>query len=184
MKLLKYENYVVTPTEEAFLIKPIRDLYNEDKSANKEIFMQQLSYMYHLVDPRSSYADIPDIEERSDKIIKEQGLPDTFAPDSKLEKAILIYKELTTTTSMKLLNSMRIAIQKISSFLEKVDLFEVDDKGKPIYTISSIASATDKVPQLAKKLQETEKIVASEIEEAGRARGGNETKKLFEDGFN
>lgn len=183
MKLLKYENYVVTPTEELFLIKPLRDLYNNDSSKNKEGFMQQISYMYHLVDPRSSYADIIDIEERAAKIIEEQGFSPNYKPSAQLEKAITIYKEITTTTSMRLLNSMRTAIQKISYFLEHVDLFEVDDKGKPMYSISSITAATDKVPQLAKKLQETEKIVASEIEEAGRARGGNETKKLFEDGF-
>lgn len=183
MKLLKYENYQVVPTEEAFLVKPIRDLYNADKSKDKESFMQQLSYIYHFADPRSSYADILDDEDRAKKIILQEGLSENYKPSKDVIKAIDIYKELTTTTSMKLLNSMRIAIQKISTFLENVDLFQVDDKGKAVYSISSITAATDKVPQLAKKLQETEKIVAAEIEEAGRARGGNESKKLFEDGF-
>lgn len=183
MKLLKYENYQVLPTEEAFLVKPIRDLYNNDKSPSKERFMQELSYIYHMVDPRSSYADILDEEERAAKIILQEGLSSSYKPSKDLIKAMDVYKELTTTTSMRLLNSMRIAIQKISNFLETVNLFEVDDKGKAVYSISAITAATDKVPQLAKKLQETEKIVAAEIEEAGRARGGNETKKLFEDGF-
>jgi hypothetical protein len=32
-------------------------------------------------------------------------------------------------------------------------------------------------------LLEAEKVVTKEIEEAGRARGGSESKTLFEDGF-
>jgi hypothetical protein len=39
MHILEYQNYEVVPTEEAFLIKPIRDLYNNDKSKTKEKFM-------------------------------------------------------------------------------------------------------------------------------------------------
>ena len=39
MKLLKYENYQVVPTEECFMIKPLRELFNEDTSTDKELFM-------------------------------------------------------------------------------------------------------------------------------------------------
>lgn len=174
---------MVSPTPEAFLVKPIRDLYNEDTSANKERFMQQLSYLFFMVDPRSSYSDIFDIQEKEKAIIEQEGLPKDFTPSEKLQEAIRVYKELTTTTSMKLLNSMRQAINKIGEFLETVDLFEEDDKGRPKYNADRITAMADKIPQLAKKLIETEKIVSSEIEEAGRARGGNETKKMFEDGI-
>lgn len=182
MKLIKYENYQVLPTEEAMLVKPIRDLYNEDTSENKEFFIQQISYLYFMVDPRSTYMDILEEDERAAKIIYQEGLPKDFEPSDKLIKAMNIYKELTTTTSMKLLNSMRIAIKKIGDFVETVDLFALDDKGKAVYSVSQITSATDKIPGLAKKLIETEKIVAAEIEQVGRARGGNENKKLLEDG--
>lgn len=182
MKLLKYENYQVLPTEEAMLVKPIRELFNADRTKTKEFFMQQMSYMYFMVDPRSTYMDILDEEERANKIILQEGLPKDFKPSEKLEKAMAVYRDLTTTTSMKLLNSMRIAIKKIGDFVENVDLFAIDDKGKAIYSIAQVTAATDKIPGLAKKLIETEKIVASEIELVGRARGGNESKKLLEDG--
>ena len=48
MKLLKYENYQVVPTEECFMIKPLRELFNEDTSTDKELFMQQISYLYFI----------------------------------------------------------------------------------------------------------------------------------------
>ena len=45
-KLIEYNNYQIIPTEEAFLIAPIRKLYNSDKTKNKEKFMQLLSVIY------------------------------------------------------------------------------------------------------------------------------------------
>ena len=65
-----------------------------------------------------------------------------------------------------------------------MDLNAVDDKGKPLYTINSVTTAIKQIPQLAKDVMEAEKVIAKEIEEQGRARGGNQNKTLFEDGFN
>lgn len=181
MRLLKYENYQVLPTEEAFLVKGIRDLYKADKSKTKEVFMQQLSYIYFMADPRSPYYEF-DTEERFKQLVEYEGFPQDFKVSKNLEDATEDYRRLTTTTSMRLLDSMRTAISKICYFLENVDLFETDDKGRPKYNPDRITAMTDKVPNLAKKLIETEKIVDSEIIDVGRARGGNENKKLFEDG--
>ena len=77
-----------------------------------------------------------------------------------------------------------IAIDKLSNYLEKIDFDERDDKGKAVYTISSITQAIRQIPQLSKDLLEAEKIITKEIEENGRARGGNENKAVFEDGIN
>lgn len=183
MKLLKYENYIVSPSEEIFLVKPFRDLYNADKSENKETFMQQLSIIYFMIDPRSPYQDIIDEEDRLNEIKEQEGLPNEYKIPPEVYKAMDIYKKLTTTTSQKLLDSMRRSVAKIGEFLESVNLYATDEKGKRVDSVSTIVAATDKIPNLAKKLIETEKIVDSEITEIGRARGGNETKSLFEDGI-
>ena len=78
---------------------------------------------------------------------------------------------------------MRKSIAKIGEFLENVDLYATDDKGKQVYNVSQIVQATDKIPQLAKKLIETEKIVNAEIAEQGRIRGGEEQAHTYEAGF-
>jgi hypothetical protein len=39
MHIVEYNNYTITPTQEALLIKPIRDLFNKDKSPTKEKFL-------------------------------------------------------------------------------------------------------------------------------------------------
>lgn len=184
MHILEYTNYEVVPTEEAFLIKPIRELYNADKSKNKEKFMQQMSILYFMVDPRSSYNYIIDSDDRYKAILEQEGLPKDYKVDKKLQAAMDIYKEHTTTSSYLLLQDMKVAIEKVRQFLREVDLNAVDDKGKPLYTINSVTTAIKQIPQLAKDVMEAEKVIAKEIEEQGRARGGNQNKTLFEDGFN
>lgn len=181
MHLIQYENYQITPTEEALLIKPIRDLYKADKSKYKDTFLTQCSIIYFLADPRSSYSYITNEEERFKEIIEQEGLPKNFKIDTKLKEAIDIYKKHVITSSYLLLEDTRIAIDKVREFLRNVDLNKVDDKGKPLYTINSITSAIKQIPTLAKDLKEAERIITKEIEEEGRARGGF-TKKLFEDG--
>ena len=97
--------------------------------------------------------------------------------------AIDTYKKLTTTISSQLLEDTYVAIDKLRKFLRNIDLYAVDDKGKPLYTISSITSAIKAIPQLTKDIQEAEKQVNSDILEIGRKRGGNEGKAMFEDGI-
>ena len=68
--------------------------------------------------------------------------------------------------------------------MQELDLNERDDKGKPVHTISSVTQAAKQVPQLAKDIVEAIRVVTKEIEESGRARGGNERKSVYEDGVN
>ena len=98
-------------------------------------------------------------------------------------ECIELYKKITSTTSSLLLQDTKVAIEKVRQFLRNVDLTETDDRGKPLYTINAVTTAIKQIPQLAKDVTEAEKMVAKEIEEQGRARGGNENKKLFEDGI-
>lgn len=182
MHIIEYNNYTIEPTQEALLIKPIRDLYNKDKSKNKEKFLQQMSVLYFYADPRSTYNYIVDDEERLQAIIEQEGLPEDFKITEDLDNALQEYKKHTITTSYLLLQDTKIAVDKVRQFLREVDLNAQDDKGKPLYTINSITQTIKQIPQLSKDLLEAEKIVSKEIEEQGRARGGN-NKTLFEDGI-
>ena len=182
MHIIEYNNYTIEPTQEALLIKPIRDLYNKDKSKNKEKFLQQMSVLYFYADPRSTYNYIVDDEERLKAIIEQEGLPEDFKITEDLDNALQEYRKHTITTSYLLLQDTKIAVDKVRQFLREVNLTAVDDKGKPLYTINSITQAIKQIPQLSKDLLEAEKIVSKEIEEQGRARGGN-NKTLFEDGI-
>lgn len=172
MKLIKYEDFQIKLADEAFLVRPIRRLFNADRSERKEQFWRQMGYMYFMINPASSYSYILDLEERSEEIIKQEGLPDDFRPTELLKEAMEFYRTMTITPSQELLQSALIGAKKVGDFLRDVDLSEEDDKGKPKYQVSTITSALKDVEKIVSTLQSLQAKVEQELEEqAGKARG-------------
>lgn len=181
MHLIEYNNYQITPTEEAFLIAPIRKLYNSDKTKNKEKFMQLLSVIYFYADPRSSYNYITNDEDRLKEIIVQEGLPSNFKIDKALQEAIEIYKKHVITSSYLLLQDTKEVIENMRKVLKSIDWEGLEEKDK-VNAVKTVASITSMIPKIVKDLTEAEKAVTKEIEEQGRARGG-QSKTLMEDGI-
>lgn len=182
MKLIRFEDYQIKIADEALLVKPIRRLFNKDRSVTKERFLQQMSVIYFMADPCSTYMYIVDEDERLKQIIEQEGLPEDFTVTGELKDAMEIYRKHCETSSTLLLQDTRIAIDKLREFLRNVDLNAVDDKKKPVYPVNTITSAIKQIPELAKSLAEAEKAVQKEMQEEGRVRGGAE-KSIFEDGI-
>lgn len=182
MKLFKFEEYKLIVSEEALLIKAFRDIWEVDKSKDKSIAMLELGVIYFMSDPRSDYSWIENEDEKLKAIIEQEGLPEKWKPSKLVLEAIKVYKELSATTSSLLLEDTKIAINKVRKFLRDLDLSEVDDKGKPKYTVNSITAAIRDIPRLVRELSEAEKAVSKEIDEQSR-RKGNKTKSVTEDGY-
>lgn len=183
MKLLEYKDYEIIVSPEALLVKPIRKLYNQDRSKQKEVFLQQMSYLFFMVDPRSTYAYITDEDERSKAIIKQEGLPENFKPSSLLVEAMGIYGEHTITSSSRLLTSIRVAIDALVDEMNdaKEVLNERTDKGARVTKTNDLIQSINNVMKMIPQLQDLEKKVASEInEKEARAKGAE--NKMFEDG--
>ena len=70
MKLFRYEGYKVVISEEAFALKVFRQIWNRDRSVNKDKAIMELGYVYFMTDPRSDYQYIVDEDERSKAIIE------------------------------------------------------------------------------------------------------------------
>lgn len=174
MKLVTVENFELKVAPEALLIRPIRKLWNQDRSERKEKFYQQMSYLFFLVDPRSTYSYILDLEERAAEIIKQEGLPENFQPSPLLEEAMEIYRKHTITVSQELLQSSLIGAKKVSDFLKEVDLLEEDDKGRPKYQVSTITSALKNVEGIVQSIQTLQNKVNQELVDNGKARGAQE----------
>lgn len=175
MKLIRYEDYQIKLADEAFLVRPIRRLFHQDRSERKENFWRQIAFMYFMVSPASSYSYIIDMEERAAEVIRQEGLPEDFRPSELLREAMEIYRKLTITPSQELLQSSIIGAKKVGDFLRTVDLTEEDDKGKPKYQVSSITSALKDVEKIVSSLQTLQKKVEQELEaDEGKARGSQE----------
>ena len=179
MKLFKYEGYKVVISEEAFALKVFRQIWNRDRSVNKDKAIMELGYIYFMVDPRSDYQYLVDEDERSKAIIEGEGLPNGWKPDKAITEAMKFYSRFKPTAAL-LLEDTRYAVDKLRKLLREIDLNQLDDKGKPIYTLNSITATIKQVPSLAKDLDEAEKALASEMRSEGKMRGSGE-KTLMDD---
>jgi len=153
---------------------------------NQEAFkygaIQEFGFIYFFCDPRSDYMFLVDEDTRFEKIVEQEGLPKDWKPDELLDKAIEVYKYLTTSPSSLLLQDTRELIDKLRQQLKEIDLTKTDSNGKPIYTLNTITTTIKQIPALIKDLNEAEKTISSEIEENAKMRG-NGIKKLLEDGL-
>lgn len=179
MKLFKYEGFRIIISEEAFALKPFRDIWERDTDPNKEKALLELGYIYFMMDPRSDYQYIVDEEERHKAVKQGEGLPSRWKPDKLIKEAMTFYASFVPTAAL-LLSDTRVAVEKLRKLLREIDLNAVDDKGKPIYTLNTITATIKQVPALAKDLDEAEKALSMEMKQTGRMRGSGE-KSMMED---
>lgn len=179
MKLFRYEGYKLHISEEAFILKPFKELWNRDKSKNKDKALQELAYVYFMCDPRSDYQYIVDEDDRAKAIKEGEGIDSKWKPDNKVIMAMEFYKQFKPVSAL-LLEDTRVAVDKLRQLLRNIDLTEVDDKGKPIYTLNTVTATIKQIPSLVKDLDEAEKAIAKEIMESDKVRGAQE-KSMYED---
>lgn len=179
MKLLKYEGYNLTFEPEILTLKVFKKLFTRDKTKDKSKFLQELGYIYFMLDPRSDYMYITDEDERSKAIIIGEGLSDTWKVDSILQDAMDYYKSFRPTSAL-LLEDTRVAVDKLREALRSINITETDDKGRPIYTLNTIVATIKQVPSLVKDLDDAERAISKEIVQNDKIRGSVE-KTMYED---
>lgn len=180
MKLIEFDGLEFKIADEALLVRPIRELFLQDKSKKKEAFWKQISYLWFMCDPRSSYMYLTELTDRDAEVKKQEGLGDDWEPNALLKEAMDIYRKQTTTTASILLESMRKGIEQLRKFFEEFDLFATDKNDRPIYQVSTMTAALKQVPELAKALVEAERELAKDFATDDKARG-NASKAVGED---
>ena len=174
MKLIEFDGQEFKIADEALLIRPIRELFRADKTKKKEEFWRQISYLWFMCDPRSTYQFLVDEEARAKEIKIQEGLGEDWVPSKLLQEAMDIYRKQATTTASILLESMRKGIEQLRKFFEDFDLFALDKNDRPIYQVSTMTSALKQVPELAKALVDAEKELAKDFDNESKARGNAE----------
>ena len=160
-------------------MKVFKKLFTRDKTKDKSKFLQELGYIYFMLDPRSDYMYITDEDERSKAIIIGEGLSDTWKVDSILQDAMDYYKSFRPTSAL-LLEDTRVAVDKLREALRSINITETDDKGRPIYTLNTIVATIKQVPSLVKDLDDAERAISKEIVQNDKIRGSVE-KAMYED---
>lgn len=178
MNIFEIVNNQVTFSPQALMIKPFREIWDCDKSKDKFQATLELSYVYYMSDERSDYMYILDEEERHDQIVSDLELGDNWIKPKYIDTAIVYYKRLSETTSTKLLESTRNVIEKISGFLDTIDINERDSRNKPVHDITKITNSVEKIPKLIRALNDIEKEIIREKEL--KAQSGNKIVGIFD----
>lgn len=180
IKLFKYEQFKLTISEEALLLKPIKAVWDRDKSKNKQKALMELGFIYFMNDPRSDYQYLVDEEERTKAIITGEGMPANWKPDKIVLEASSFYNSFKPTASL-LLEDIRFMIDQYRKKLRTMASEGFEELSvKELKDINALIKA---LPSLIKDLDETEKALASEMRSSSKMRGQGE-KTIFEDDLN
>lgn len=172
MKLIKLENYEIKIADEALLVKPIRKLFNMDRSKGKERFFEQMSVLYFVYSPSSNYSYIIDEKDRLAEVLTQEGIKD-FHNTAEFKDAVAAYKKLTVTASSMLLEDTKATIDKVRQVLKSVNFDELEEE-KKVNAVKTVASVVAMIPKLVKDLSDAENAVQKELVESSKARGTQE----------
>lgn len=159
-------------------IPALKKIWDRDKTKDKEKAMKELSYIVFLCDFHSPYKDLRSDEK--EKIIKNDIFgDDNWKGDKSIEEAIEIYNRLQITPSMRMLQSSKIAVEKVAKWFEEVDLTKEDGFGKLLYSATDVSRNLKEIGSIVKSIASLEKQVKTELTEVSVR--GNNTIGYFED---
>ena len=176
MRLLVYEGYNLTIDPMALSLKPLKTIWNRDKTEKKERAISEIAYIYFMEDPRSDYQYIINRDERSKAIKEGEGLKSTWQPDGTVKEAMKLYASFKTTSAL-LLEDTRALVDGYRNKLRDLtsDMSELDVKD-----VKELGAIIKQVPSMVKDLDEAERALAKEIAQSDKVRGAQE-KSIYED---
>lgn len=172
MKLISIENYELKVAEEALLVKPIRRLWNMDRTQGKEQFYRQMSVLFFVYSPASNYTYITDEDERMKEVLAQEGLSD-FKPTPEFKAAVEVYRKLNYTPESMLLQSTYNFLEKTRKQLDEITYEGLDAKDMVNVMKTGVGIVT-LIPKLMKELSAAKNAVEKELEENSNARGAQE----------
>lgn len=173
MKLIQVVNYELKVADEALLVRPIRKLWNQDRSAKKEKFYEQMSILFYVYSPSSNYSYITDEKERMKEVLTQEGITD-FKPSQEFKEAVDVYKKLSITPEGKLLDRTINFVDKTGKALDGINYDDITELDKKIVAMKNGMALVALVPKLMTELSNAKKAVEKELEEQGNTRGSQE----------
>jgi hypothetical protein len=163
----------------ALTIKPIVDLWNNDKSKDKKQALQELAFIYWMYNWNSLYyRDYPDEQERLGMVISEVFQNIGWTPTLLVTEAAKIYQRLQEEAYPGLthLQTARNTLGKLKVFLDNIDPDSRTNAGglilKPadIYTaISKMGDALIAVEKMEEKIKREMQLEESKVYGGGKA---------------
>lgn len=173
--LFNLEGKVVSPNTETLLVPPFSEIWKRDKSKDKSIAIEELSYIEFMAsaqktNPYSGYSE----EERPAKIMKDIISNKKWKPDTLVEEAIeklKVFQEESSVTYNYYM-SAKVAAEKMQKFFLSFDMNKVNPKTfAPIYKPKDITSALNDTSRVLENLNSLKEKVDNEIYEVTKNKG-------------
>lgn len=176
--LFKVEDKIVKPTDEVLQVPPFKDIWERDKSPNKEIALQEFTYIEFMTsalktNPYRGYS-----EDRKETVVRQDviKIPD-WQPDELIFAGMQKVKQFQTegSESYSLYLSALVAKNKLQDFFNNFNINKVNSKtGAPIYKPRDITTALQDLDKTIVSLQSLEKKVEEDLFESAKIRGQKE----------
>ena len=175
---LKEGKIVISPDKLA--LPYFHTIWQADKSKTKEVAFMELGYIFYLCDAKSPYNSYPE-DKRKELILVDIIRDKKWKPSKQVEEAIVKYKELSTTPSTILLESIKGLLYRMVGFYDSITF---DPKSKDIELeirkMEAAQKATANVGKSLESLVALEERVKKESMSVNKRRGNAESS-LFED---
>lgn len=170
-------------TPEGLNIPEFKKIWYNDKHRNKWTAQGEIAYIYHMVDPESSYANL-------DHEMKEQTIIEDFIPKSKqeswspnewVEAAMEKYRLLRETPASRMLESAKKLADKYARYFDEIDLNERDEIGNLLHDPVKVMSTLSKIPDVIKSIRVLQEEVAKGNQSKDiHVRGNKEFSKILD----
>lgn len=174
MQLFDLKNYQVTFSPQALCLIPFKKLWDRDKSTDKVKAIQELSYIWFMSDYKSDFSDILDPKERDVEVKKSCITIKDWEADKFVQEAMQFYKSRQETIASRMLEGALIYANKVDEWFRNVDLFEMDDKGKPVYDAKKGNDILKDLGKTVESLKQLQDVVRKERDISNKLRGNRE----------
>ena len=167
MKLLSFKNNKVIIAPEIVSISPFKEIWDKDKSKEKENATNKLKYLWFYIDYESPYFKYPE-KEKHEKIISGVLKDTKFKVGEDLKIAIEKYKELNYTPAIETVDAAMTFVKQIQTFFKTVDLSEVKNA-------KQVTDIFANMPKIIASLNEAKAQAEKEQSANVKVRGGAAT---------
>ena len=183
MRLIDLINNQVTISEEAYLLKPFKLIWDRDKSKDKARALAEMGYIYFMEDFKSDFSDIVDDDERKDEVKASVNLPPSWKEDKIVNDAREFYRKRSEDIiPLLLLRDAKVVIDRMRKYFREVDFLAVDKNGKLKYDIDKVARVIERSGSILENLIKLEGMVKKEVQ-SKKDKVGSKRKAIFEDGL-
>lgn len=175
--LFVVENGVAKPNTETLLISPFSDIWERDRTVNKEVAIKELTFIEFMSSKKKSnpYAGYDD-EMRFDKL-KQDFFSESWTMDVLLEQALIKVKEFQEEASptYQYYIAATKAAEKMRGFFNSFDINERNERtGNPVYKPADITRALNDTDKVLQNLNSMKEKVEQELFEQTKTRGNKQ----------